>query len=141
MMLLDTNVISELMRIRPDPNVVAWLNRLSFRSVFISAISIFEIRFGILRLPEGRRRDDLCEAFDGLVNDIFRDRVLAFDNEAATLAAAIAAERERRGVLKSVNDTWIAAVALTAGAKLATRNLRDFDDLPVDLVNPWSATT
>ena len=138
MILLDTNVLSALMRTRPDPVVVAWLDSQAPESVWTAAVSVFEIRFGIERLPASRRRQALEEAFDAMLRDDLNGRIAAFDAAAATEAAHLAARRQRRGRPVELRDTLIAGIALARRAAVATGNVRHFDGLNVNVVNPWA---
>ena len=137
MILLDTNVLSALMQARPDPIVVAWLDAQAPESVWTTAVSVFEIRFGIERLAPSRRRKTLEEAFDSMLREDLNGRVAPFDSEAAA-AAALAARRQRRGRPVDLRDTQIAGIALARRAALATRNVRHFDGLNVSVVSPWA---
>ncbi|MHB1511168.1 MAG: PIN domain-containing protein [Acidimicrobiales bacterium] len=133
---MDTNVISELMRPTPDAGVVAWVSRLSPAAVCTTAVTLAEVRFGIARLPSGRRRA-LLDAAAGDVFATFADRVLAFDAVAAGEYADIVVERERAGAPISGFDAQIAAICRAQRKALATRNTSDFDHLGLNLVNPW----
>jgi predicted nucleic acid-binding protein len=136
--LLDTNVLSALMQTRPDPAVIAWLDAQPPESVWTTAVSVFEIRFGIHLLPPSRRRKALEEAFDTMLDDDLSGRIAAFDSAAADEAAALAARRHRRGRPVDLRDTQIAGIALARRAALATRDVRHFDGLNVNVVNPWA---
>jgi hypothetical protein len=136
--LLDTNVLLALMQTRPDPAVVAWLDGQASESVWTTAVSVSEIRFGIELLLPSRRRRALAEAFDAMLRDDLGGRVAAFDSAAAEEAAALAARRQRKGRPVELRDTQIAGIALARRAALATRNVRHFDGLDVNLVNPWA---
>jgi predicted nucleic acid-binding protein len=137
MMILDTNVLSALMQPQPDPQVVAWLDLQPAESVWITSITLFETRYGLALLPEGQRKTTLRERFDCLLQDDLENRVLMFDANAATEAAALAAARKTQGHTVDMRDTFIAGIALARRATLATRNVRHFDDLTVSVVNPW----
>ena len=139
MIILDTNVLSALMRTGPDAPVVTWLDRQPAESVWITSITVFEARFGLALLPQGRRRRALEAAFARLLEDDLENRVLDFDAAAATSAASLAADRQRAGRLVDVRDTQIAGIALSRHATLATRNVRHFTDLNVPVVDPWTA--
>jgi hypothetical protein len=139
MTVLDTNVLSELMRARPEPKVVAWPDRQPAESVWITAVTLFEARLGLALLPSGRRRRALEAAFSALLNDDLENRVLDFDAAAATTAASLAAERQRVGRPIDLRDTQIAGIALSRNATLATRNVRHFGDLNVPVVDPWQS--
>ena len=139
MIILDTNVLSALMRQAPEASVVAWLDRQPAESVWITSITLFEARLGLALLPKGRRQQMLEAAFDRLLVEDLENRVLDFDSAAATEAASLAAERQRAGRLVDMRDTQIAGIALARRATLATRNARHFQDLNVPVVDPWEA--
>jgi predicted nucleic acid-binding protein len=135
--LLDTNVLSAVMQRQPDPVVVAWLDSQAPESVWTTAVTVFEIRFGIELLSPSRRRSALEAAFDAMLRDDLGGRIATFDSAAAEEAAKLAARRQRRGRPVDLRDTQIAGIALARRAALATRNVRHFDGLNVNLVNPW----
>jgi predicted nucleic acid-binding protein len=137
MIVLDTNVLSALMRQIPEAPVVAWLDRQPAESVWITSITLFEARFGLALLPKGRRRQTLEAAFARLLEDDLENRVLDFDGAAATEAALLAAQRQKTGRPVDMRDTQIAGIALARHATLATRNVRHFKDLNVPVVDPW----
>ena len=138
MILLDTNVISEAMRPSPDARVMQWLDALPDLEVWISAVSVAEIRLGIALLPDGKRRAMLAELADEMFREDFSDQCLPFDCDAAREYARIVAERNRQGRPITVEDAQLAAVALTGGLVLATRNVKDFSDINgLKVVNPW----
>jgi predicted nucleic acid-binding protein len=134
---LDTNVLSELTRRAPEPSVIDWLDELPSEEVATTAVTAAELLFGVARLPGGRRKTELTAAIRGLLGDDFRGRVLPFDDRAAPRYADIVSDRERLGRPIGVADAQIAAICRAAGATLATRNTGDFLDLGVELVNPW----
>lgn len=138
MILLDTNVISELMRADPAPGVLDWFGRQDAAGLFISAVTEAELRTGVAILPEGQRRDRLQAAIDGMIAEDFLGRVLPFDSDAARAYADIAARRRAAGRPIAEADCQIAAIARTTGALVATRNVKDFDSCGVDVVNPWT---
>lgn len=138
MILLDTNVLSALMRRKNDPVVVAWLDGQPPESIWTTAITVFEIRFGIEILASGGRRRSLENAFAQALEKDFDGRVLPFDQSAAQAAGAIAAERRRAGRTVEIRDVQIAGIAAARKATLATRNTRHFEGIGVNLVNPWS---
>ena len=139
MIILDTNVLSTLMHQAPDAPVIAWLDRQPAESVWITSITLFETHLGLALLPAGRRRQALQAAFSALLKEDLENRVLDFDSVAALEAAALAAERQRRGRPVDMRDTQIAGIALARRATLATRNVRHFADLKVPVVDPWAA--
>ena len=138
MIVLDTNVLSALMQQQTDAHVAAWLDRQPAELVWITSVTLFEARYGLALLASGKRQKDLQQRFEKLLQDDLENRVLQFDSSAAAHAADIAAERKARGRPVDMRDTFIAGIVLARRATLATRNLRHFDDLPVNLVNPWS---
>ncbi len=139
MIVLDTNVVSSLMRAPSEMVVVRWLDLLPAESIWTSSITVFEVRLGLALLPKGRRRQLLEAAFDDLLAEDLEHRVLDFDSAAATEAATLAAARQRARRPVDVRDTQIAGIALARRATLATRNVRHFEDLKVAVVNPWDA--
>jgi predicted nucleic acid-binding protein len=136
---IDTNVLSALMRQIPELPVVEWLDRQAAESIWITSITLFEARFGLALLPKGRRRRTLEAAFDKLMVEDLEGRVLDFDQPAAEAAAMLAAERQRDGQSIDMRDTQIAGIVLARRAKLATRNVRHFSDLNVEVINPWDS--
>ena len=139
MIILDTNVLSALMRKVPEAPVVAWLDRQPTESIWITSVTLFEVRLGLALLPKGRRRGALESAFDLLLKDDLEGRVLDFDSAAAGEAAVLAAGRQKSGRPVDMRDTQIAGIALARRATIATGNLRHFQDLEVPVVDPWKA--
>ncbi|MSO61537.1 MAG: type II toxin-antitoxin system VapC family toxin [Acidobacteria bacterium] len=137
MTILDTNVLSALMRTRPEAAVVAWLDRQPSDSVWLSSITVFETRFGLALLPKGRRRSGLERAFESVLTDDLANRVLDFDSMAAATAAQLAADRQQAGRAVDLRDTLIAGIALARRATIATRNTKHFEGLDVPVINPW----
>jgi toxin FitB len=135
--ILDTNVLSALMRSKPDTEVAAWLDRQPAQSVWITTITVFEARFGIALLSPGRRRREIEIAFGKVLREDLEGRVLDFDQASAERAAELAAERQRSGRPVDFRDTQIAGIALARRGTLATRNTRHFEDLSVPVINPW----
>lgn len=139
MIVLDTNVLSALMRSTPDPIVVQWLDAQRATDVWTTSITVFEIQLGIALLPAGARRAALERAATDLLEHDLQGRILGFDAPAARSAAALGAARQRRGRAVDVRDTQIAGIALARRAHLATRNVRDFADLELRVIDPWQA--
>lgn len=139
MILLDTNVLSELMLEHPNPLVADWLDRQPHTSVWTSTVTIFEIRSGLLRMPAGKRRSDRVANFESILAEIIERRIADFGMAAAEEAAAIFAEREKKGRPGELRDTMIAGIVLANHATLATRNVRHFEDIAKAVVNPWEA--
>lgn len=139
MILLDTNIISEPWRPRPDPAVRAWLNAQPAQILYLCTPVLAELRYEIERLSESRRKDHLAGIFDRLETEGYRGRILTFDSSAAFEFGRLMANRERQGRRMETMDALIAAIAIAQGATLATCNIDDFTDLGLDLVNPFDA--
>ena len=139
MIVLDTNVLSELMRPKPSARVAAWIAQQPLADFFTTAITEAEIFYGIELLAKGKRRDGLLAAAEGMFTDNFAGRVLAFESDAARHFARIAAHRRELGRPISHADTQIAAIVRAHGATLATRNGSDFADCNITLIDPWRA--
>ncbi|MES1933487.1 PilT protein-like protein [Salinisphaera shabanensis T35B1] len=138
MIVLDTNVLSELMRPAPAPAVITWLDTASSRELIaITAITVAEILYGIERLPDGRRKQQLGEIAGVIFEEDFADAILAFDAQTAVLYAERVAASEAAGHPCSMADAQIAAICARHNATLATRNTKDFRSLGVALINPW----
>lgn len=140
MILIDTNVISELMRPNPAREVLAWFSAHDASGLFLSAVGEAELRRGAAILPEGKRRDLLTTQIDAMITEDFAGRILPFDSLAAIAFAAIDADRRRAGRPITFADCQIAATARAHGASLATRNVADFSDCGVEVVDPWSVS-
>jgi toxin FitB len=140
LIILDTNVLSALMRREPETAVVEWMDQQPAESIWITSITLFEARYGLALLPNGRRRKALETAFEELLSEDLEDRILDFDRSAAEAAAVLAAERQRDGRVIDVRDTQIAGIAISRRAKLATRNVKHFADLGAEIINPWDVT-
>lgn len=139
MIILDTNVLSALMRTAPEAVVVEWLDRQPADSVWLSSITVFEARFGLALLPKGRRRGELERAFDRVLTEDLANRVLDFDSMAAATAAQLAVDRQKAGRAVDLRDTMIAGIALARRAMIATRNTKHFEGLDVAVVSPWDS--
>lgn len=137
MILLDTNVLSELIRPEPEGRVTRWLDSLDARDVATTAITAAELLYGVARLPGGQRKERLSEAIRGLIEEDLDGRVEAFDAAAARHYADLLSEREASGRPIGVADAQIAAICLKLSAKLATRNTSDFEDTGIELLDPW----
>jgi toxin FitB len=134
---LDTNVISELARRVPDPGVLSWLDSLEISDVVTTAVTAAELRYGIARLPDGQRKRALTAVIRGILTEDFHGRVLPFDERASVQYADIVASRERNGSPIGVADAQIAAICRDLSAILATRNIADFEETGIELINPW----
>jgi toxin FitB len=137
MIILDTNVVSELLRAKPAPTVEAWLAGQDGADIYLTAISAAELRYGVAVLAKGKRRDALAEAVNGILREDFRDRILPFDSAAAIEYADIGAQRRAAGRPISQFDCQIAAIARAHGAAMATRNVDDFEGCGIGLIDPW----
>jgi predicted nucleic acid-binding protein len=135
---LDSNVISELMRLCPEPRILAWVDGLDPNAVVIAAMNKAEILHGLSRLPDGRRKQELHQGWDGLMAEMFTGRVLPFTSEAAHWYAELLRRRERMGRPMATADAVIAATAPAHGAALATRDVADYSDIGLELINPWN---
>ena len=139
MILLDTNVLSELMKREPHARVVAWVHKQSVMELGTTAITEAEIFYGIELLTKGRKREGLLAAAEAMFTEDFAGRVFSFDSDAARNFSRIAAHRRALGKPIGHADAQIAAISRTRGAKLATRNVDDFGDCDIDLIDPWRA--
>jgi predicted nucleic acid-binding protein len=139
MIILDTNVVSELMRRTPDRKVVDWVSAQPVATLYTTSITQAEILHGVMLLPSARRRTSIRQAAEAMFTEDFSGRILAFDSEAALFYAEIAAERRRAGHPISHFDAQISAIARSTGAAVATRNVRDFEGCGVEVLNPWDA--
>lgn len=140
MTIVDTNVISELLRPEPDPQVAAWTRLQPRGELFTTSINEGELRYGIAILPTGKRRAQLAGMADEFLIAVFAGRILAFDRAAAAGFSEIGARRRQAGHPITPLDCQIAAIARSHGAALATRNTRDFRDCGVRVINPWETT-
>ncbi len=137
MIVLDTNVVSEVFKAAPERRVAAWMAAQRAHDIFLCAPVMAELHYGVVRLPPGRRRDDLAERY-GRVRQMFQSKILAFNLQAAESFSEIIVGRERVGAPISPFDAQIAAIARTRGASVATRNVRDFENCGVTLIDPWA---
>lgn len=139
MILLDTNVVSELMLPKPDPGVANWLADQPATDVFLSVITEAELLYGVAILPAGRRREQIATAVENMLQEDFARRILPFDSQAARLYAQIGAERRSAGLTICHADCQMAAIARCRGAAIATRNTGHFERCGIEVINPWSA--
>jgi len=139
MIVLDTNVVSELMRPVPEPSVEAWIADRDGASLFLTAVSEAELRYGVAAMPVGQRQELLSAALEAMLLHDFAGRVLPFDSAAAQAYATIAAERRAAGQPAAQSDAQIAAIARCRSMAVATRNLPDFEGMGVELIDPWAA--
>ena len=139
MILIDTNVVSEPMRVHPDRRVIDWLDRQSAETLFLSTISLAELLLGLAVLPAGRRRDALAHTLESRITALFGNRILGFDTAAAHAYATAVAHARQRGHQLSVADGQIAAIASVHGLSVASRDEAPFQAAGVGVVNPWTA--
>lgn len=137
MLILDTNVISETMRVRPDQKIVDWIDAQANSLIWTTSVTVFEILAGIERLPKGKRRQNLKTMFELSLVEDFCGRIVDFDTSAATAAASISARLHRMGHTVEIRDLEIAGIVLSRHATLVTRNVKDFVHTGVQLINPW----
>jgi len=140
MILLDTNVVSELMKVQPAETVLAWLNGQSSDKLYLSAVTIGEIAYGLRVLPDGKRRSGLRERFERFVALAFDQRVLSYDESAGRIYGELMGDRKELGRPMSVPDGQIAAIARRDHLAIATRNAVDFDHCGIDVINPFETT-
>ena len=140
MIILDTNVLSELMRLEPFPRVVAWVTKQPATELFTTSITEAEIFCGIELLTKGKRREKLLAAAEAMFAEDLADRVFGFESDAARVFSKITAHRHTLGRPIHHADAQIAAICQVRGAKLATRNVADFEDCGFDVIDPWSVS-
>ena len=138
MILLDTNVVSEAMKPEPAPTVRAWLDAQAAETLYLSSVTIAELMFGIGALPDGKRKDKLADALDGVM-ELFADRVLPFDSDAARHYANLAVKARAAGRGFPTPDGYIAAIAASRGFVVATRDASAFDAAGMEVIDPWKA--
>ena len=138
MILIDTNIISEIMSQSPEPNVINWINNQDSLILFVSTITIAEINYGLRIMPDGQRKKLLTERFTYFITKAFEQRILSFNEDAANHYAEIMAHKKEIGRPMSIPDGQIAAVARSNELSIATRNTRDFDECGIILINPFN---
>jgi len=137
MILLDTNVISEALRQSPEPRVVAWIDAQAIETLYLAAITVAELRFGVASLPAGKRRDRLHESVERQVLPLFAGRVLPFDMATSQFYAESMAKARSAGLAIATADGYIAATAIANGMMVATRDTSPFEAAGVPIINPW----
>ncbi|MEL7894126.1 type II toxin-antitoxin system VapC family toxin [Vreelandella neptunia] len=137
MIILDTNILSELMRPSPNMRVVNWLNAEEPLGVTITAITVAEILYGIERLPDGKRKQRFAQLAAEMFEEDFTERILPFDEVAAAYYATLVADSERSGRIVHSADAQTAAICQQHKAQLATRNVKDFEHLGISIIDPW----
>ncbi len=138
MLVVDTNVLSELMRPTPDAAIASWVAKHATSTLHLTAVSEAELRFGLAIMPPGRRRDGLAEGLERMLRTGFANRILPFDSAAASAYAEIAAALRALGRPMPEADCQIAAIVRSRGMAVVTRNVRDFADAGIDVINPWT---
>lgn len=138
MILLDTNIISEPLKAAGEPKVLAWIDAQIIETLYLSTISLAELRFGIAVLPEGKRRDALHFGLEQRVLPLFAGRILAFDEAASQSYAALRATARAAGLAIAAADGYIAAIALAHGLAVATRDTSPFAAAGLTVINPWT---
>ena len=136
-MILDTNVLSALMSVPPVAAVIQWMDEQAADRLFITAITVAEVRYGLGIMPEGRRRTDLIMQADAMFGQDFRGRILSFDERAANAFGALSSHRRALGRPISISDGYIAAIATVHAMPIVTRNVKDFEELGLQLINPF----
>ncbi|WP_322026489.1 type II toxin-antitoxin system VapC family toxin [Burkholderia sp. BCC1977] len=138
MILVDTNVISEPLRREPSVAVIEWLDAQNVETLFLAAISLAEMRFGVAALPEGRRRDWLHQSIEQRVVPLFRGRILPFDDEASKAYASLRSKARAAGNAMASADGFIAATAAANGLIVATRDVAPFEAAGLRVIDPWA---
>ena len=138
MIILDTNIVSEPTKEKPNSSVLMWLESLPRQAIYITAITVMELKAGVERMPAGKRKESFTRQNRYLVDEVYAGRVLAFDLPAAELCGALIAENWSTGRNVKFPDTQIAAIALSRGFTLATRNVADFQFEGLKLIDPWT---
>ncbi|MGA8708285.1 MAG: type II toxin-antitoxin system VapC family toxin [Steroidobacteraceae bacterium] len=139
MILLDTNVICEPLKLNGDPAVAAWIDAQVLETLYLSTISVAELRYGIAALPDGKRKRVLRANMDQRVLPLFRSRILSFDLEAAEACAVLQARARAEGKAIGTADSYIAGIAVARGCIVATRDIQPFRAAGVPVINPWEA--
>lgn len=137
MILLDTNVISEPLKTKSDPNVLAWLDLQAIETLYLSTITLAELRFGIAILPEGKKKRDLFSRLDETIILLFKDRILSFDEKASAMYGILRAQAKDAGHSIASADGYIAAIAHTHHFMIATRDTMPFEAVGLTVINPW----
>ncbi len=139
MIILDTNVISEIMKPNPEQAVADWLDAQNLRSLHVTAINLMELRYGVQKLPDGKRKEALWEVLGFTLAKLFEDRELSFTRHAAEATATIAAETKMRGMNLGLADMQIAGIAMAKGFAVASRDALPFSEAGVTLIDPWGS--
>lgn len=137
MIVLDTNVVSEIMRPAPNPRVLDWLDHQPSQSVWITAVTLYELRYGLQSMPAGKKKTALLALLQHWLDQIVQHRIASFDEASARQAGDLAAALKLLGRPRDPRDTVIAGIVLASHATLATRNTKHFEDIAKFVVNPW----
>lgn len=137
MIVIDTNIFSELMKTSPTPSVISWIDSQEATQLFITTITIAEISYGITALPDGNRKRILEDSFDNVLKAAFTHRILSFDEQAAQAYGKVMGHRKLLGRPLSIPDGQIAAIAIVHDSAIATRNVRGFADCDLEIINPF----
>ena len=137
MILLDTNVVSEPLKLNADPTVVAWIDAQMIETLYLSTVSVTEMRYGIAVLPDGKKKEGLRTSLDERILPLFESRILPFDMEAAEICAELRARARAAGQGLGTADSYIAGIAAAKGLTVATRDTQPFEATGVTVINPW----
>jgi predicted nucleic acid-binding protein len=137
MILLDTNVISEPLRRAPEPSVIRWMDAQALETLYVSAITVAELRFGVANLPEGKRRDALQTSLENQILPLFSGRIRPFDMDCTTAYAELMAKARSAGLAIAAADGYIAAIAAANRFSVATRDVSPFQAAGINVINPW----
>jgi len=135
--LLDTNVVSEPLKLNADPTVVAWIDAQMIETLYLSTVSVTEMRYGIAVLPDGKKKEGLRTSLDERILPLFESRILPFDMEAAEICAELRARARAAGQGLGTADSYIAGIAAAKGLTVATRDTQPFEATGVTVINPW----
>jgi toxin FitB len=135
--LLDTNVVSEPLNLNPDPVVVAWIDAQVIETLYLSTVSVTELRYGIAVLPDGKKKESLRTSLDERILPLFESRILPFDMDAAEICAELRARARTLGQGIGTADSYIAGIAAAKGLTVATRDTQPFEATGVTVINPW----
>ena len=138
MIILDTNIVSELMKTQPDEGVLSWFSELSTQAIMITSITVAELRYGVAVLPNGKRRTRLDTLITEMIDEDFESSILDFNRHAGEAYGLLAAELKNKGIGVGQNDVMIASIAVVNEATLATRNEKDFEHCGINIINPFS---
>jgi len=138
MTVLDTNVVSEIMLPAPNPRVLRWLDKQPPQSIWITAVTLYELRYGLHSMPAGKKQMALLKLLGRWLDEVVQRRVATFDQEAALQAANLGAALKQKGRPRDPRDTMIAGIVVASRAKLATRNVKHFGDIAASVIDPWA---